>query len=144
MRSLVICFLFGLIVIGCKNGENKALASETSVRDSSKFTTIQWLDSIDKDFGKITEGQKLEVSFHFKNTGNYPLVIEKVRPSCGCTVPEESNEPVAPGNEGVIRASFNSEGKIGPNHKTLYVTANTKGNQNHELQFEVQVEKKKW
>ena len=39
---------------------------------------------------------------------------------------------------------FNSEGRVGSNHKTLYVYANTKGNTSHELQFDVEVEKKKW
>jgi hypothetical protein len=72
------------------------------------------------------------------------LIIEKVQPSCGCTVAEQPEEPIGPGKEGVIKASFNSEGRIGPNHKTLYVFANTKGNRSHELHFEVEVEKKKW
>lgn len=116
-------------------------AASGAVNDPSKFTSIQWIDSV-KDFGKIQEGQKLEVSFRFRNTGDKPLVIAHVQPSCGCTVAEESNEAVAPGAEGQIKATFNSEGKVGTNHKTLTVTANTKGTQNHSLQFVVQVEKK--
>ena len=67
-----------------------------------------------------------------------------MQPSCGCTVAEQPNEPVAPGKESIIKASFNSEGRVGINHKTLFVYANTKGTSTNELKFEVEVEKKKW
>src|SRR5687768_16018882 len=98
--------------------------------DSSKFTTIEWIDST-RDYGKITEGQKLDVSFRFKNTGDKPLIIRSVKPGCGCTATEPPKEPIAPGAEGIIKASFNSEGREGPNSKDIFVDANTKGTQNH-------------
>jgi Protein of unknown function (DUF1573) len=147
MRYLLTCCLVAALVAGCKNNDkngnvkNGAAAAAATLTDSSQFTTIQWLDS-SKDFGKIREGQKLEVAFRFKNTGDKPLVIQRVQPSCGCTVAEQSKEPVAPGAQGQIRATFNSEGRTGINHKTLFVYANTKGTQNHSLQFVVEVEKK--
>jgi hypothetical protein len=142
MRYLFGCFLLAVMAGGCMN-DNKAgtAAASRAVTDSSAFTTIRWIDSV-KDFGKIQEGQKLEVSFRFLNTGDKPLVIAHVQPSCGCTVAEQSTEPIAPGAEGQVKASFNSEGRLGTNHKTLTVTANTKGTQYHSLQFVVQVEKK--
>src|SRR5882672_8005592 len=135
MRYLSGLFLVAVLAGSCMN-DNKGGAGSpvAAVTDSSKFTTIQWLDST-KDFGKIAEGQKLEVSFRFKNTGDKPLVIEKVQPSCGCTVAEQSTEPIAPGAEGQVKASFNSEGRTGVNHKTLFVYANTKGSRSHSLQF---------
>ncbi len=143
-------FGIGLLVFvlaGCGSSERKDLNAENikkATTDSSQFTTMEWIDSASKNFGKIAEGRKLDVSFRFKNTGDKPLVIQNVRPSCGCTVAEQPNEPILPGKQGVIKASFNSEGRLGSNHKTLYVTANTKNKQTHELHFEVEVEKKKW
>jgi hypothetical protein len=116
----------------------------TAKMDSTQLTTIEWLDSANRDFGKVMEGQKLEVSYRFKNAGGKPLVIERVQPSCGCTVAEQPREPVAPGAEGLIKASFNSEGHVGINHKSLYVYANAKGSPRTELHFEVEVEKKKF
>lgn len=144
MRYLPACLLaMAVFTIACKNNDKSGSALPAiALADSSQFTTIKWIDST-KDFGKIQEGQKLEVSFRFRNTGNKPLVIERVQPSCGCTVAEQSKEPIAPGNEGQVKASFNSEGRTGINHKTLFVYANTKGSQNHSLQFVVEVEKKK-
>jgi hypothetical protein len=148
MMRLMISFLLAIAVIGCNTHADKkampAAVADAALKDSANYTTLEWIDSTSKNFGKISEGQKLEVSYAFKNTGTKPLVISRVQPSCGCTVAEQPNEPVAPGAQGTIKASFNSEGRTGINHKTLFVYANTKGTQSHELQFVVEVEKKKW
>jgi len=149
MRFIFLLAATGFITIAsCQGGASKDAQANSSQSgaipepvDSSKFTTIEWIEQ-SKDYGKITEGQKLEVSFRFKNTGNKPLVIESVHPSCGCTVADPPKEPIAPGNEGEIRGSFDSNGKEGEQHKTLVVTANTKGGQNHDLVFTVTVQKK--
>ena len=129
------------LLSGCLNGDNRAIAMQQVMRDSARYTTIQWLDS-SRDFGTIAEGQKVEVSFRFRNTGITPLVITQVRPSCGCTIAEQPKEPIAPGAEGHITATFNSEGHPGVNTKSLFVTANTKGSQNYSLHFSVIVNRK--
>lgn len=143
MRTLVLFFLFLVSIAGCnqkdantKNTERVALQS-----DSLQFTTIEWREQ-SKDFGKISEGQKLEVTYHFKNTGRKPLVIDNVVPACGCTVAETPKEPIAPGKEGEITGVFDSNGRIGLQHKTIAVTANTKGTQTHQLVFTAEVYKK--
>src|SRR6476660_281482 len=126
MRYITVVLLAVILTAGCQGNDKKETASNTDApRDSTQLTTVEWLDSA-KDFGKIQEGQKLEVAFRFRNTGNKPLVIQRVQPSCGCTVAEQPKEPIAPGAEGQIKASFNSEGRVGTNHKTLYVYANMK------------------
>ena len=92
--------------------------------DPATLTKVEWLDGMDKDFGKIVEGKNLEVSFRFKNVGDKPLVISNVSASCGCTVPETPKKPYAPGETGVIKASFNSTGKSGSQSKQVNVFAN--------------------
>jgi len=77
------------------------------------------------------------------NSGTRPLIIERVQPSCGCTVAEQPEAPILPGKEGEIKASFNSEGRVGINHKKLYVYANTRGSQSNEVNFSVVVNKRK-
>jgi hypothetical protein len=57
-------------------------------------------------------------------------------------VAETPEKPIAPGEEGVIKGAFDSNGRTGMQHKSLSVQANTKGTQNHELVFEVEVVKK--
>jgi Protein of unknown function (DUF1573) len=143
MRHLLFAsFVVSLIAAGCNGGAKSDKAgNNAALADTARYTTIEWLDSA-RDFGKIPEGQKLDVAFRFRNTGTTPLVIGQVRPSCGCTIAEQPKEPVAPGSEGQIKAVFNSEGRSGINHKTLFVTANTRGKQDYSLQFVVEVEKK--
>jgi hypothetical protein len=96
-----------------------------------------WIDST-LDFGRVREGETVEASFRFRNTGDNPLVISNVSPSCGCTVAERPVEPIAPGAEGTVRASFDSRGRPGPNHKTLNVYSNTPEAM-HRLVFTVEV-----
>jgi hypothetical protein len=141
---LILIILSSLISCGENDSRKNGVSSMQIPKDSSLFTKITWLDSTNRDFGAIPEGQKLEVAYRFLNSGDKPLIIARVQPSCGCTVAEQPNEPVLPGKEGIIKASFNSEGRVGINHKKLYVLANTRGSQSNEVQFSVLVQKKKW
>jgi len=105
--------------------------------ETRPLTTIEWIDSA-RNFGKIEEGQKLAVSFRFKNSGDKPLVISSVLPSCGCTVADFPRQPIAPGKEGEITGEFDSKGRVGLQHKDLTVHANTATGV-HRLSFEVNV-----
>ena len=108
-----------------------------TAEEISNQTTIQWLDSV-KTIGKIKNGEKVQISFRFKNTGDKQLVITGVIVSCGCTVAEKPEEPIAPGEEGVIKAEFNSAGRLGTNHKSITVQSNTPGGTST-LTFDVEV-----
>ena len=138
--GLLVCCALSVLFANCNSTATKTAALQSALADSSRYTTIQWLDSV-RNFGTIPEGQKLEVAFRFRNTGTMPLVIVRVQPSCGCTVADQPTEPIAPGGEGQIKAIFNSKGHAGVNHKTLFVTANTRGSRSHSLTFLVIVER---
>ena len=60
------------------------------------------------DFGKIKQGVPATATFTFTNTGTQPIVISEAKASCGCTVPEFSKEPVAPGAKGIVKATYNA------------------------------------
>lgn len=142
-----IVFLFPVVFWGCGNVDQKGSADKNtaaiaSPADTSQLTTIQWVDSV-KNLGRINEGQKLEISFRFKNTGSKPLVITSVVPGCGCTVADYPKEPIAPGGEGEITGSFDSHGRENLQRKQIAVVANTKGSTTHTLVFEVDVFKPK-
>jgi hypothetical protein len=81
--------------------------------------------SVDHDFGTVKEGTKAAYTYKFKNTGQAPLIIQSAQPSCGCTVPKWSQEPIPVGGEGYVAAEFDTNGKQGINNKTITVTANT-------------------
>jgi hypothetical protein len=86
-------------------------------------STVQIIDSV-YNFGTITEGEKVEYSYRFKNTGTNPLVIFNATASCGCTVPEKPEKPILPGETGFIKVVFNSSGKRGHNEKDVNITSN--------------------
>ncbi|MGZ8510101.1 MAG: DUF1573 domain-containing protein [Chitinophagaceae bacterium] len=112
---------------------------DIAAKDSANFTSIQWLDSTFQDLGKVKEGQVVEVSYRFKNAGTKNLVIANVSASCGCTVPEKPEKPIPPGEEGVIRAKFDSRGRPkGENRKDVFVTANTPEHSS-QLSFKVEI-----
>lgn len=76
------------------------------------------------DFGKIAEGTQATYSFEFTNTGKTPVVISNVQPSCGCTTPEWTREPIMPGKSGKVTAIYSSAGRPGNFNKTITVINN--------------------
>ncbi|MEI9943238.1 MAG: hypothetical protein WDN26_03380 [Chitinophagaceae bacterium] len=46
---------------------------EKALTDSANFTSIEWLDSTTLDLGKVKEGQVVEVTYRFRNSGNKPF-----------------------------------------------------------------------
>jgi hypothetical protein len=148
-RYIALFLLSAISFFSCKNENTKpadaAVAvdqkSNTPSIDTSNYTTIQWLDSV-QQFGNVTDGEKVLISFHFKNTGNKPLIISNVTAGCGCTVPEKPEAPIQPGEQGIIKAEFNSSGRVGQVSKNVTVTCNTI-EQNYTLVFEGEVKEKK-
>jgi hypothetical protein len=81
--------------------------------------------TIDHDFGTINEGEVVEHTYSFKNTGEAPLIIQNAQGSCGCTVPDWTKQPIPVGGTGFVKAKFDSNGKPNAQNKTVTVTANT-------------------
>ncbi len=140
--------LFALLAAGlfaCQSADQNSGSltqeeKELATKDSANFTSIQWIDSTMQNLGKVKEGQVVEVSYRFKNSGDKNLVIANVSASCGCTVPEKPEKPVAPGEEGVIRAKFDSRGRpAGVTQKDVHVTANTSPESVTVLSFKVDI-----
>lgn len=96
--------------------------------DTTKLARIKYAEE-QFDFGTATEGDIIEHKFKFTNTGKVPLTILNARSSCGCTIPEWPEAPIAPGESGEILVKFNTEMKVGNQRKTVYVTANTYPNE---------------
>ena len=76
------------------------------------------------DFGTITEGTQASYTFDIQNTGTQPLIISNVQPSCGCTTPEWTKDPIPPRGKGKIMATYNSQGRPGAFNKAITVTSN--------------------
>jgi hypothetical protein len=76
------------------------------------------------DFGTVKEGPVAEHVFEFRNTGKEPLIIQSASASCGCTTPEWPKEPIMPGKKGKIVVRYNTQGRVGPFNKIVYLTSN--------------------
>lgn len=96
--------------------------------DTNQLARITF-EQTEFDFGEVDEGAEVKHQFKFRNTGQVPLVIQKARSTCGCTVPEWPDEPIPPGGTGVITAKFNTEGKTLNQKKDIRITANTYPNE---------------
>ncbi|MBQ7471277.1 MAG: DUF1573 domain-containing protein [Prevotella sp.] len=84
-------------------------------------------DKLTHNFGKFSETDPVQTcTFAFTNTGTAPLVINQALASCGCTVPEYTKKPVAPGEKGEIKITYNGKGKF-PGHFKKTVTVRTNG-----------------
>lgn len=77
------------------------------------------------DYGTIQQGANGECFFEFKNTGTEPLVISNAQGSCGCTVPEWPKEPIAPGQTGKIKVSYDTK-RIGMINKSVKIMSNAR------------------
>ena len=79
------------------------------------------------NFGTFSENSPVvSYTFKFTNVGDAPLVIHQAVASCGCTVPEYSQEPIAPGKTGDIKITYNPKDRIAPFTKTISVYSNGK------------------
>jgi hypothetical protein len=75
------------------------------------------------DYGQIAKGSDGVRVFEFTNIGNADLIIQDVKSSCGCTVPEKPKDPVAPGKTGVIKVKYDTQ-RVGKIRKTITVYSN--------------------
>lgn len=130
MKKAIIALAVTAALVSCDVKRKDKISDSVNI-DSTKManamnqpTTVQLIDST-FDFGTITEGEKVEYSYRFKNTGSTPLMIVSASASCGCTVPEKPEKPILPGETSYIKVVFNSQGKVGQNHKDITVIANT-------------------
>jgi hypothetical protein len=96
------------------------------------------------DFGDIFQGDKVEETYKFTNTGTEPLIITNVQVTCGCTTPKGwPRDPIMPGGKGEITIGFNSAGKSGRQNKVVTVVSNAVNTDGSQISFTTNVLDKK-
>lgn len=76
------------------------------------------------DFGIVEQGEKITHLFRFTNQGEQDLRVEDVKTTCGCTAAVTSVNVIAPGQEGMISATFDTARFIGEKVKSISVYSN--------------------
>jgi len=118
MKSLpfAIILFFAVILFSCKPGSGSSKKGDAG---------IAFVDTI-IEFGQLAFSGEGEDEFVFTNTGNAPLLVSRVRSTCGCTIPGWSKEPVNPGDTGRIHVSYDTR-RTGRFKKSIYVYSNAAG-----------------
>lgn len=136
MKNIIIFLSIAWLFYGCEQNAANKVSDEAAkkAKERAELAKIGFPEmtfvSNEFDFGTINEGDKVDALFEFTNTGKSDLIITAAKASCGCTVPEyEKDKPIKPGNKGVIKAVFNSNGKPNKQSKTITIECNTKNQQ---------------
>jgi len=99
-----------------------------------KFQEEKW------DFGNVKEGQVKSHVFVFENTGDAPLLIKRVRTSCGCAAALVSDDNIGPGKKGELKVTLNTRGYAGNIAKYIYIESNDRNQPVKQLQISATVE----
>jgi len=107
--AVILCLLLGNAA--CKSG------SEDQAKKKGQEI---WFEENLHDYGEILQDSDGSWSFAFQNLGSQAIVINRVRSTCGCTIPEWPREPIEPGDSGEITVIYNTE-LTGTFLKSIYV-----------------------
>ena len=105
-------------------------AGAQSTPSTTPAEDILKLNETEHDFGKIPQGKPVYYNFEIVNTSKEPLKLDDVHASCGCTTPEWSHEPIAPGATSIIKVGYNAAAE---NDFTKAITITYNTNQTKQL-----------
>ena len=114
-----VIYLLGIMLLMA--GVAKAQDTKTQNGPEIEF------EKIVHDYGEVPYNGNGECEFRFTNTGNEPLLVQKPKSSCGCTIPSWPKEPILPGESEVIKVTYRTN-RVGNINKTVTVTSNAISN----------------
>ena len=133
--AIALVIIMSLASVACKNNKKTGQGygidnpiSADNVNDEiipNDGMPIISFEETEYNFGTVIQGEKVSHKFMFTNKGDGNLVISNVKPSCGCTSPQWTREPVKPGEKGYIELTFDSSNKKGIQNKNVRISANT-------------------
>ena len=89
--TLLVC----VVLLGTAN-------AQTAINEDLQLNEMEY------DFGTIPQGKPVYCLFEIVNTGKTELKLDNVQASCGCTTPEWSKDPIAPGATARIKVGYNA------------------------------------
>lgn len=113
-----------ILIIFFASGSRISFAQKSDTTDTLSYARIAFEVS-DHNFGDVNQGRKVTYDFKFRNSGTFPLILQNVLTTCGCTVPDWPKEPIAPNEEGIIHVIFDSSSRIGRQNKVITIRSNS-------------------
>ena len=117
MKKMIYLLGIMLLMVGV------AKAQDAKVQNGPEIE----FEKIVHDYGDVPYNGNGECEFRFTNTGNEPLLVQKPKSSCGCTIPSWPKEPILPGESEVIKVTYRTN-RVGNINKTVTVTSNATKN----------------
>ena len=114
MKKVIYLLGIMLLMAGAAKAQNKETVPMGAEIEFEKVV---------HDYGDVPYNGDGTCEFRFTNTGNEPLLIQKPKSSCGCTIPSWPNEPILPGESDVIKVTYRTN-RAGNINKTVTVTSN--------------------
>ncbi|MHC2990546.1 hypothetical protein OB13_02720 [Pontibacter sp. HJ8] len=124
MKKIFLSLAFAALAAGGTMAQQLPAKQTAAPQAQAKNGPAISFETKEHNFGDIVQGDVVEHTFTFTNTGTQPLVIERVDVTCGCTTPAWTKEPVMPGKTGSVTAKFNSAGKLGQQKKAITIHSN--------------------
>ncbi|MFM6935134.1 MAG: DUF1573 domain-containing protein [Flavobacteriales bacterium] len=114
MKKIFIALSVGFL-FSCSDQEELQIGQKTTMEVQTVFNA-----------GTVMKGEVINAKFKVTNTGDYPLVIGEVTPSCSCTVAQEPEEAIQPGESSEIVAQVKTDNLSAKKiQKMITVMANT-------------------
>ncbi|MCC5923230.1 MAG: DUF1573 domain-containing protein [Crocinitomicaceae bacterium] len=110
------------------------LNSALALSQSAEFF---FLDKTNHKWDDTKEGNLLEKTFRFVNTGSAPLVIQEAQVACSCTKVIYSHQPIAPNDTSEILIQFDTKQKYYYQNRTVEIVSNAKKNPKFRLKVYV-------
>lgn len=76
------------------------------------------------DTGTVTQGEVVTRTFVIKNTGGAELILDRVRPSCGCIATFTFNPKIPPGGSTELKINYDSKSDRGDIAKSIFIDSN--------------------
>ncbi|MBI3511002.1 MAG: DUF1573 domain-containing protein [Bacteroidetes bacterium] len=85
---------------------------------------VMTFDEVKYNFGFIHQGDVVSHDFNFTNTGDEPLLITDATVACKCTTVDFPKQPIAKGQKGTIKVTYDSKSAMDRQERTVAVTSN--------------------
>jgi hypothetical protein len=110
---------FGFILAAFVMFAQSEAPVQVDAQDGPKIT----VNKTTHDYGTIEQGSNGDCEFIVTNSGNAPLILNKCKGSCGCTVPKCTGDPIAPGESTTIKVTYDTK-RIGGINKSVTIESN--------------------
>lgn len=135
-----LCFLPALVfgIAAFAQTPDKTVKTVKPVQSITKSKGVYRLPIPPKDFsppllvigepvhewGSTVRGSVVKHTFKVTNGGGSPLIIDRVKPQCGCTAVDKPTQPIPPGGSASLTLSIDTKRFKGPMKKTAKIHSN--------------------